>query len=43
MAISEDLRIRIVRKVASCLSRRQAATLFDVGVSSAIQFARRYE
>jgi len=43
MTISEDLRIRIVRKVASGLSRRQAAALFEVGVSSAIRFAKRYE
>ncbi len=42
MVISEDLRIRIVRKVASGLSRRQAAALFEVGPSSAIRFARRY-
>ncbi len=42
MAISEDLRIRIVRKVASGLSRRQAAALFEVGASSAIRFAKRY-
>ena len=42
MAISEDLRIRIVRKVASGLSRRQAAALFEVGPSSAIRFAKRY-
>lgn len=43
MVISEDLRIRIVRKVASGMSRRQAAALFEVGVSSAIRFAKRYE
>ncbi len=43
MAISEDLRIRIVRKVASGLSRHKAAALFEVSSSSAIRFARRYE
>lgn len=43
MAISEDLRIRIVRKVASGLSRHKAAALFEVSASSAIRFAKRYE
>ena len=43
MAISEDLRIRIVRKVASGMSRHQAAALFEVSASSAIRFAKQYE
>ncbi len=43
MAISEDLRIRLVRKVASGMSRRQAAAHFEVSASSAVRFARRYE
>ena len=43
MTISEDLRIRLVRKVASGMSRRQAAAHFDVSPSSAVRFARRYE
>lgn len=43
MVISEDLRIRIVRKVASGLSRHKAAALFEVSSSSAIRFAKRYE
>ena len=43
MAYSEDLRIRLVRKVASGMSRRQAAAHFDVSPSSAVRFARRYE
>lgn len=43
MAYSEDLRIRLVRKVASGMSRRQAAVHFDVSPSSAVRFARRYE
>ena len=43
MAISEDLRIRVVRKVASGMSRRRAAAHFEVSVSSAVRFARRYE
>lgn len=43
MAISSDLRIRLVRKVASGVSRRQAAAHFDVSPSSAVRFVRRYE
>ncbi len=43
MAISQDLRIRLVGKVASGMSRRQAAAHFAVSVSSAIRFAKRYE
>ena len=43
MAVSEDLRIRLVRKVASGMSRRQAAALFEVSASSALRYVRRYE
>lgn len=43
MAISQDLRIRVVRKVASGMSRRQAAAHFEVSPSSAVRFARRHE
>jgi transposase len=43
MAYSEDLRLRIVRKVASGMSRRQAAAHFDVSASSAIRFVQRFE
>ena len=43
MAVSEDLRIRLVRKVASGMSRRQAAALFEVSASSAVRYVRRYE
>ncbi len=43
MTISQDLRIRLVQKVATGLSRRQAAAHFDVSVSSAIRFTHRYE
>ena len=42
MAYSEDLRIRLVRKVASGMSRRQAAH-FEVSPSTAVRYARRYE
>lgn len=42
MTISQDLRIRLVQKVASGLSRRQAAAHFEVSPSSAIRFARQY-
>ena len=43
MAASEDLRIRLVRKVASGMSRRQAAALYEVSASSAVRFVKRYE
>ena len=43
MATSEDLRIRLVRKVASGMSRRQAAAYFEVSASSAVRFVKRYE
>lgn len=43
MTISQDLRLRIVRKVASGMSRHQAAAHFEVSASSAIRFAKRYE
>jgi transposase len=43
VATSEDLRIRLVRKVASGMSRRQAAAYFEVSASSAVRFVKRYE
>jgi transposase len=41
MALSQDLRHRIVDLVNSGTSRRQAARHFQVSVSSAIRFARQ--
>ncbi len=43
MTISQDLRIRLVRKVTSGLSRRQAAAHFEVSASSAVRIVRQYE
>ena len=43
MAISKDLRIRVVKKVGSGFSCRGAAAHFDVSASSAIRFVQRYE
>jgi transposase len=43
MTISEDLRLRVVQKVSSGMSRRQAAAHFDVSVSSAIRFVKQHE
>ncbi len=43
VAVSEDLRIRLARKVASGMSRRQAAALFEVSASSAVRDGGRYE
>ena len=41
MALSQDLRLRIVDLVASGVSRREAARRFKVSASSAIRFARQ--
>ncbi len=43
MTISQDLRIRLVKKVATGMSRRQAAAHFEVSASSAIRFTQQYE
>jgi transposase len=43
MTISQDLRLRLVRRVESGVSRRQAAAQFDVSPSSAIRFVQQYE
>ena len=39
---SEDLRERVVGAVEGGLSRRQAAEVFDVGVSSVIRWVQRF-
>ena len=43
MALSQDLRLRIVDLVASGVSRREAARQFKVGGSSAIRFVKQSE
>ncbi len=43
MTISQDLRIRLVKKVSAGMSRRQAAAHFEVSASSAVRFTRQYE
>lgn len=43
MTISQDLRIRLVKKVSSGMSRRQAAAHFEVSPSSAVRFTQQYE
>lgn len=43
MTISQDLRIRLVKKVASGMSCREAAKHFEVSASSAIRFNKVYE
>jgi transposase len=40
---SEDLRKRVVAAVEGGLSRRQAATLFEVGVSTVIRWVARWQ
>ena len=39
---SQDLRQRIVAAVEGGVSRRQAAALFDVGISTVIHWVRRF-
>jgi len=39
---SEDLRKRAVAAVEGGLSRRQAAGVFDVGISTVIRWVRRF-
>ena len=39
---SQDLRERVVAAVEGGLSRRQAAALFDVGISTVIRWVRRF-
>jgi len=41
MALSRDLRLRIVDLVASGVSRREAARRFQVSASSAVRFVRQ--
>jgi transposase len=41
MALSQDLRLRIVNLVISGVSRRKAAHQFKVGASSAIRFVKQ--
>jgi transposase len=43
MTISQDLRIRLVKKVASGMSRRKAAAHFEVSPSSAVRFVQQYD
>ena len=41
-SLSNDLRVRVVEAVEAGASRRQAATRFGVGVSSAIRWVRSW-
>ncbi len=43
MTISQDLRTRLVQKVSAGMSRRQAASYFEVSASSAVRFMHQYE
>jgi transposase len=43
MTISQDLRVRLVEKVASGVSRRQSAAHYQVSASSAIRFSKQYQ
>jgi putative transposase len=39
---SEDLRVRVVTAVEGGLSRRQAAALFNLGISTVVHWVRRF-
>jgi transposase len=39
---SDDLRKRVVAAVEGGLSRRQAASLFDLGISTVVHWVRRF-
>ena len=43
MALSQDLRLRIVDLVASGVSRREAARQFKISASSAVRFVKQVE
>jgi transposase len=43
MALSRDIREKVVKAIASGMSRRQAAARFDVGPATAVRWAKRVE
>jgi transposase len=43
MALSRDIREKVVKAIASGMSRRQAAARFDIGPATAVRWAKRVE
>lgn len=43
MALSRDIREKVVKAIAGGMSRRQAAARFDIGPATAVRWARRVE
>ena len=43
MALSMDIREKVMKAIAGGMSRRQAATRFDIGPATAVRWARRVE
>jgi transposase len=43
MALSRDIREKVVKAIAGGMSRRQAAARFDIGPATAVRWAKRFE
>jgi transposase len=43
MALSKDIREKVVKAIKGGMSRRQAAARFDVGPATAVRWAKRVE
>ena len=43
MALSKDIREKVVKAIAGGMSRRQAAARFDIGPATAVRWAKRVE
>jgi Transposase len=43
MALSMDIREKVMKAIAGGMSRRQAATRFDIGPATAVRWAKRVE
>ena len=43
MALSMDIRKKVIKAIAGGMSRRQAATRFDIGPATAVRWAKRVE
>jgi transposase len=43
MALSMDIREKVIKAIAGGMSRRQAAARFDIGPATAVRWAKRVE
>ena len=43
MALSMDIRKKVIKAIAGGMSRRQAAARFDIGPATAVRWAKRVE